>query len=107
MPPSRPPVPASSVITSYSIHYTKLYDPAEWLLARFRLSGKILVIGAGFLAVIALLMGLFLQQQSEAIDFSARERVGVQVIVPLVDAIKAVQTHRVERVKLLAGDSGA
>jgi len=84
-----------------------IFGPAEWLLARFRLSGKILVIGAGFLAVIALLMGLFLQQQSEAIDFSARERVGVQVIVPLVDAIKAVQTHRVERVKLLAGDSGA
>jgi methyl-accepting chemotaxis protein len=84
-----------------------IFGPAEWLLARFRLSGKILVIGAGFLAVIALLMGLFLQQQNEAIDFSARERVGVQVIGPLVDVVKAVQTHRVERVKLLGGDATA
>jgi len=84
-----------------------IFGPAEWLLSRFRLPGKIMLIGAGFLAVIALLMGLFLQQQKDAIEFSARERVGVQVIAPLVDAFRTVQTHRAERVMLLGGDASA
>jgi hypothetical protein len=84
-----------------------IFGPAEWLLSRFGLPGKIMLIGAGFLAVIALLMGLFLQQQKDAIEFSARERVGLQVIVPLVDVFKTVQTHRAERVALLGGDVSA
>jgi methyl-accepting chemotaxis protein len=71
-----------------------VFAPAQWLLRRFGLPGRIMLIGVGFLAVIALLMGHFVQQQRAAIDFSARERVGVQAIRPLAAALHALQGHR-------------
>ena len=35
---------ASSVITSYSIHYTKLYDDTDFILSDFALSEKVVSV---------------------------------------------------------------
>ena len=90
-------------MTSVSI----LTRPAESLLARLSLSGKIGLMGAAFLAVIALLLTLFIQAQSSAIQFSSLEREGVAVVRAVPAAMHAIQLHRAFAARAASGEEAA
>ncbi|MBK5965463.1 hypothetical protein CCR95_15545 [Thiocystis minor] len=81
-----------------------LTSPAEHLLARLRLSGKIALMGAAFLAVIALLSVLFIQAQRDTIRFSSLERDGVALLRPVPEVMLQVQRHRGLMARLGSGD---
>ena len=66
------------------------FKPAERLLGKFSLPGKIAAIGAAFLAIVAMLYGFFLNQHRASLEFSSRERVGVQVIAPVIEISEAL-----------------
>jgi methyl-accepting chemotaxis protein len=68
--------------------------PAERLLARLRLPGKIALMGAAFLGIIALLGVLFVQAQLSAIQFSALERTGVALVRTVPEVMLHIQRHR-------------
>ncbi|WP_295427099.1 HAMP domain-containing protein, partial [uncultured Thiodictyon sp.] len=81
-----------------------LTAPAERLLARLRLPGKIALIGAAFLAVIALLFVFFIQAQWNAIRFSALERDGVALVRVVPEVMLPIQRHRGLLARLGSGD---
>lgn len=68
-------------------------QPAQRLLGRFSLAGKMLFIGVVFMLVIALMLAFFLRQQFTAIDFSARERIGVAVIGPVIGVVTSYDRY--------------
>ena len=82
-----------------------LFRPAQGLLGRFSLPGKIAVIGTAFLATVAMLYGFFLDQHRTSLEFSSRERLGVQVIAPVIELSDALGQHRSLRYRALLGEA--
>ena len=80
------------------------FKPAERLLGKFSLPGKIAAIGAAFLAIVAMLYGFFLNQHRASLEFSSRERVGVQVIAPVIEISEALGLHRGLRYRAMLGE---
>ena len=67
--------------------------PAERLLRRFPLGGKMLFIGALFVLAFSLLMAFFVRQQLATIAFSAQARSGLAAMRPAVELAAGYDRH--------------
>ncbi len=87
--------------------YSYLFRPAERILDRLGFGGKVLLVGL----LIALPLGyvtLFTERKLAAdIEFTSRERVGLQFVPPAMALIQNVQKHRGTSQQALAGDTAA
>ena len=84
-----------------------LFRPAEELLGRLTLPGKILLLGVAFLSVVALTLTLFWSQKLAVVATIEHERGGVAAIRPIANVMHALQVHRGLRARMLSGDTSA
>ena len=79
--------------------YHGLWSPGVRLFRKLQFSSKALIITAVFLLPIMLLAWSFIRDKATAIDFSAKERVGVAYVreaIPLVGLGQALRTQALE-----------
>jgi methyl-accepting chemotaxis protein len=71
-----------------------LFSPAMGLLGRLRYAYKILVVPAVLLLLLGFVAKAYVDLQRSQVAFSAKERVGVAYLVPLLDLTAKVVTAR-------------
>jgi methyl-accepting chemotaxis protein len=71
-----------------------LFSPAVGLLGRLRYAAKILVVPAVLLLLLGFVAKAYVDLQRSQVAFSAKERVGVAYLVPLLDLTAKVVTAR-------------
>jgi methyl-accepting chemotaxis protein len=71
-----------------------LFSPAVGLLGRLRYAYKILVVPAVLLLLLGFVAKAYVDLQRSQVAFSAKERVGVAYLVPLLDLTAKVVTAR-------------
>jgi signal transduction histidine kinase/CheY-like chemotaxis protein len=79
------------------------FDPAIFVLNRLRYPQKFLLITALFALPLGVVMWFCLSVIEHDIEFSGRERLGVDYIRPLNDVVQHIQQHRALTVSYLSG----
>ncbi|MEW5789077.1 MAG: HAMP domain-containing protein, partial [Pseudomonadota bacterium] len=84
-----------------------LLRPGRKLVDRLGFTQKLLLLGGLFLVPLLILLKTVISAELEVIDFAAREREGVQLILPLRDLLQAAQGHRGTAQLVLGGNPEA
>ncbi len=80
-----------------------LFGPAVFILNRLRYPQKFLLITALFALPLGVVMAFFMSVVEHDIEFSRREKMGVEYIRPLDDVVQHIQQHRALTVAFLSG----
>ncbi|HTM46989.1 MAG TPA: response regulator [Polyangiaceae bacterium] len=80
-----------------------LFGPAVFVLNRLRYPQKFLLISALFALPLGVVMSFFLSVVEHDVEFSSRERLGIEYIRPLDDVVQHVQQDRALTVAFLSG----
>jgi methyl-accepting chemotaxis protein len=81
-----------------------VFGPAVSILSRLRFAHKFALIGLVLVVAIAVVGRAYLQTQNAQIAFSAKERVGIEIIDPAGKLLAALSAARVTAVRAAAGD---
>jgi len=71
----------------------QLFAPAAWLVGRLSYRQKLLATGALFAIPLLLLGGILLADRQGALNDLARERVGLELQLPALELLAAIQAH--------------
>ncbi|HWM10462.1 MAG TPA: methyl-accepting chemotaxis protein [Solirubrobacteraceae bacterium] len=84
-----------------------VFGPAVSLLSRLRFAHKFALIGLVLVVAIAVVGRAYVQTQDAQIAFSAKERVGIEIIDPAGKLLASLSAARVTAVRAAAGDATA
>jgi signal transduction histidine kinase/DNA-binding response OmpR family regulator len=82
-----------------------IFKPSIRLMNRLRYPQKFVLVGLVLLLPLIIVFVQYLSTTSTTINFSSRERLGVQVLAPLADLLQHIEQHRVMTAEANTGDT--
>ena len=89
------------------MQFTRLFNPAIWVMRRLRLPVKLAMLSLALLVPLVVVAVMLIQRVSADITFTQNEQFGARVIDGVSDLVAEVQKHRGQTNLAKAGNPGA